>query len=378
MRVAMVTSELHPWKTGGPQNVAYHLANRLAEKLELSMLCIAPSKGSSPYEHYREEITFHLVEDRGPTCCRYAERNLAYLREAGSLQMCDVVHFHIMPGANCFFLPSRLRSKSRARLVLTFYDWVPYELRFYAAGERLRHVLHWLAARPRLGLFDRYVVNSAYMKGIVLSHGYRPVEVIPNGIDAGEWALKEKAALGEGVSAFFWGRLYEKKGVGQLIRAAALLGEGGGGFHLYIGGEGPEGERYRDMCRSLGLQGKITFLGPLTDTELKRYLAACDFCVLPSAYEGFGISILEAMAAGKAVITSRRGGQTDFARDRHNAILVEPEDADGLAGAMREMIRDKQLRTRLGTAAAATAATFTWDWIADSYLDLYRRLLGRA
>lgn len=375
MRIGYVTSELYPWKTGGPQNVVHNLANRLAGEVDLVMLYVSPETGFHPREHYREEIEFHAVRDRGPAWLRYPARNLDYSRATAALESCDVVHFHILPGANCFFLPARLRRKGRSKLLLSFYDWVPSELAFYGFQEKMRHILHWEAAKRRLKLFDLYIVNSTFMRDIVASRGFKPVVVIPNGIDPGKWKVDERPETAGAVSALFWGRLYDKKGVGELIKAVSMLPECRDRFHLYIAGDGPGMNRYLSRCRSLGLEEMITFPGALPGKELRRYLAMSDFCVFPSVYEGFGISILESMAAGKPVITSRRGGQTDFARDGYNSLLADPGNPAELARAIREMVENPVLRARLGENAAATAATYAWDAIVKDYLDLYARVM---
>lgn len=378
MKVLFVTSELHPWVTGGPQNVVYHLANQLAGKVDLAMLCIAPGGGARPQEHYSQDIAFTLIPDRGVGALKYPYRNLAYVRKADEAAVPDVVHFHILPGANCSRLPERLKRAGRARLVLSLYDWVPEELKFYGTMEKLQHILHWKSARRRLRYFDRFVVNSSYMEGIVRSYGLEKVDVIPNGIDAAEWSVPERESIKGVLNVLFWGRLYKKKGVEELIRAFAVSTQGRDAVHLYIGGEGPEAGCYRELARSLDLADKVTFTGPLGDDELKRYLNSCDLCVFPSAYEGFGISILEAMAAGKAVITSSRGGQTDFARDGYNARLVDMDEPGGLARALNELLDNNGLREELGANASGTAREFSWKRISSDYVDLYQRVLGEA
>lgn len=378
MKVFFVTSELYPWVTGGPQNVVYHLAGHLAGEVDLSMLCIAPEDGVGPQGRYGKDIAFNLIPDRGWGAFKYLYRNLAYINRVKTAGEPDIVHFHILPGANCCLLPSYLRRKSRARLVLTLYDWIPDELEYYGTTEKLQHIMHWSMARRRLRYFDHFIVNSSYMKGIVSSYGLDNVEIMPNGIDASEWKVEARKHLKGALNVLFWGKLYDKKGVEELIRSFAASARERKDSHLYIGGDGPEGARYRELARSLGMADRITFTGPLLDDELKLYLNSSDLCVFPSAYEGFGISILEAMAAGKPVITSARGGQTDFAREGHNARLVDMGEPGGLSRAISELLDDAALRNRLAAAAAATAREYGWRRIALDYTAMYERLLGEA
>jgi glycosyltransferase involved in cell wall biosynthesis len=374
-RVLFVTSELHPWVTGGPQNVVFNLANHLAGEVDLSMLCMAPGTDSRVEEHYREDITFTCLPDRGFGAFKYLYRNYAYARRANEAGVLDLVHFHVLPGANCFLLPARYKAKG-VPLVLTLYDWVPDELRFYGPAEKVRHVLHWQAARRNLRFFDRFVVNSTYMQDVAGSYGLQRAAIIPNGIDAAEWETGKKIPMRGELNLLFWGRLYDKKGIEELVLAFADCARGRDDVHLYIGGKGPGEARYRKLAHRLGVAERITFLGALAGAELKDYLATCDICVFPSVYEGFGIAILEAMAAAKAVITSARGGQADFARDGRNARLVDSGEPGALAFAMNELLDNAELRRSLGEQAARTAREYRWPAIASDYAALYGQILG--
>jgi phosphatidylinositol alpha-mannosyltransferase len=262
-------------------------------------------------------------------------------------------------------------------LLLTVYDWIPKELQFYDGKESLKHRLHWLAAKRNLKLFDAFVVNSGFIRSFVEDQGLASVVVIPNGVTPPDLSEVEPVRLEGTPAAFFWGRLYPKKGVEPLLRAFAQAVPLYPDARLYIGGRGPCERQYRELAAQLNIAPNVVFLGFIGEHVLWGYLKACDFCILPSAYEGFGISILEAMAAGKAVITSERGGQTDFAHDYENALLVDVEDREALAGAIALLSGDAILRERLGRQGKVTAGKYTWPEIAERYIALYTSLLGR-
>ncbi len=375
MKVLFVTSELYPWKGGGPQKVVHDLAHALREKAELDILCVAPEDGTSPRDYYPEPIQFKLVRSRVPTVVKYPYRNLAYMKKAAPSEQYDVIHFHIMPGANCALLPHYLQRESGAPLLLSVYDWIPNELAFYHGFEASKHRLHWWVSKKRFKYFDGFVVNSSFVERIVAGAGLKNIEMIPNGVDVADTPLSALPLQGS-PNILFWGRLYPKKGLEFLLKASADIASSRPEFHLFVGGTGPDEARCKKLCRDLGISSQVTWLGFLGDAELRRYLKSCDFCVLPSIYEGFGISILEAMAAGKPVITSATGGQTDFARDGHNALLVDLNSPGALAQAIDTLIRDTRLRARLGENAAETARHYGWQEIAETYLKLYQRLLG--
>ncbi|MDY6794627.1 MAG: glycosyltransferase family 4 protein [Actinomycetota bacterium] len=378
MKVLFVTSELYPWKTGGVQNVVYNLAARLGEEIDLEMICIHLGDGEEGLDGYGDGVTFRFIEDRGAGPLKYLYRNLAYIRADGGLEDFDIVHFHILPGANCAFLPRHIKRRSEARLLLSVYDWIPDELEFYDTGEKVRHLMHWAAAKRGLKNFDGYIVNSSYVKDIVESYGLTGVTIMPNGIDMDEWRTSRRLALRGSTNILFWGRLFPKKGVDHLIKAFAVVTRRYRDIHLYIGGEGPHECHYRKLCRRLGLENRTTFLGGLSKDDLKAYLNSCDFCVFPSIYEGFGIAVLEAMAASRPVIVSERGGQVDFARHAFNALLVDLDKPDQLPHAIQSLATDERLRRELGENAARTATEYNWRDIAGRYVELYESMLSKG
>ena len=88
--------------------------------------------------------------------------------------------------------------------------------------------------------------------------------------------------------------------------------------------------------------------GFLTDDQLVRFYNDCAIFVLPSHYEGWGLPAAEAMACGAALVVTASGGTADFTADGHNALVVSPRDAGGLAHALTRLVEDPELRNRLG------------------------------
>ena len=127
----------------------------------------------------------------------------------------------------------------------------------------------------------------------------------------------------------------------------------------------------------LGLQAQVRFLGLRTD--IPEILAAGDVFVLSSSMEGNPLCVMEAMAAGKAVLSTTVGGVPALIEDGVTGRLVPPGDADALARVMRELAEDEPLRGRLGTAAAREAQRrFDVSAMTRSYEELYDRLVRRS
>lgn len=144
-------------------------------------------------------------------------------------------------------------------------------------------------------------------------------------------------------------RLVEpKKGLSVLLHAMAVLRrrEGTPGCQLLIVGDGPAQARLLDLRERLGVAPWVVFAGPRRD--IARVLSLVHAFVMPSLYEGFGIAILEAMAAGKPVIATSVGGIPEFVKDGETGLLVKPGDANALAEAMMKVLKEPEWAGRMG------------------------------
>src|SRR6266481_8493255 len=152
------------------------------------------------------------------------------------------------------------------------------------------------------------------------------------------------------------GRLIAKKGFANLIRACALLVEHGRSSRCEIFGEGPLENQLRAQIEELALQKRIQLRGPKPQHELRACLADASVFVLPSVPEPEGgmdnlpTVIMEAMASGLPVVSTRIGGIPEMVIDNQTGFLVRPEDAVALAGAIERVLTERSLGQRLGQA----------------------------
>jgi len=102
-----------------------------------------------------------------------------------------------------------------------------------------------------------------------------------------------------------------------------------------------------------------------------------DVCVFPSRYEPFGIVLLEAMASGKPVVASKVGGIPFVVEDGKTGLLFERGNVEVLAEKIIMLLRDEELRKRMGEAGRERAKEFTWDKIAKQTVDLYKEILSK-
>ncbi len=169
------------------------------------------------------------------------------------------------------------------------------------------------------------------------------------------------------------GRLHAQKGQRYLLDAFRTVTAEHPHAALWIIGEGELRGELMGFARDLGVESAATFLGARTD--IPEILSAVDVFVLPSLWEGQPLSVLEAMAAGKPIIASRVDGIREILVDGVNALLVPAANAEQLAEAMMRVIQNRELATRLSTAARETLPeTFSAETMAIRIGDLYQKI----
>ena len=198
---------------------------------------------------------------------------------------------------------------------------------------------------------------------------------IPNGADAPALGRPPRAPARPFILAA--SRLAAYKGIDVLLLAFVGLAARRGDVDLVLCGPDQTGGRLKLFARKLGLQSRVRFTGDLKAPALGRLLAQSLFFVLPSRDENLPMALLEALAAGKAVVAAAAGGVPEVVRDGVNGLLVEPKDAAALERALERLTRDAGLRRRLGLRAARGAARWSWSAAADRYARLYAAIERR-
>jgi glycosyltransferase involved in cell wall biosynthesis len=176
------------------------------------------------------------------------------------------------------------------------------------------------------------------------------IHTVRMGLDLGRFAPStERRAVGDTVSVLCLGRLVERKGHRFLIEAIAGIE----GMELVIAGDGPERRNLEELAKSLGVSNRIEFAGLVgQDEALELYHHADVFC-LPSLAEGLPTVLIEAMACGVAVVSTRIDGVPELISDGEDGLLCEAGDPGALAAALQRLVGDPAERERLGRAGRA-------------------------
>lgn len=356
MRVALVS----PYDLAVPGGVQGHVT-QLAAALEAhgdEVVTLGP----------RTSTRVRFNGSVAPIGLRHGEPS--HLRDQLTASRPDVIHVHepLVPWVGVTAARSDL-----APTVATFHAW--------SDRRRLYRLVRPLA-RQVVGRLDALLAVSeaavGYHAGALgLSPGR--FSIVPNGVEVARFAGAtplDGVADPDRPTLLFVGRLEPRKGLEVLIRAFTLLKSDHPELRLVVVGEGSE----RQRCQSLlpaRLRADVLFLGRLSDADLPRVFAACDLYVSPAlGGESFGIVLLEAMAAGRAVVASDLPGYRSVMTDGRQGRLVPPRDPPRLAQAIGALVANPALRRAAAEQGRETAARYDWTEVAMEIRRHYLAVLG--
>lgn len=365
LRIMQITDDLG---VGGLERVISLLARHLDRtRFEPSVLCLRAG-GEFADELKAEGVPVHVL----PWSIERPDY-LAFLKVAEVLraERIDVIHthntgpfFHGALGATLAGVRTHIHT-DHARPFPDRVRWMVAE-----------HLLSHLAYRV-VGVSDHTTGNLARYERIPRER----LVTIPNGIELRPptvGRLEMRASLGIPADAPVVGtagRITEQKGLEFLIQAALLLRPAFPDLRIVLVGDGHERTALEEQARRIGVADRVHFLGVRMD--IPDLLGAFDLYALPSRWEGLPMAVLEAMAAGLPVVASAVGGLPTAIRHGREGVLVPPEDATALAGALEQVLADPELRSRMGRAARDRyRANFTLEVMARRYEALYLRRPG--
>jgi phosphatidylinositol alpha-mannosyltransferase len=210
-------------------------------------------------------------------------------------------------------------------------------------------------------------VSEDAMRQVTLTFGGQ-CEILPNGVDVP--ALAHGPITPSAAPAIvFVGRHEQRKGLAVLLDAFAGLERDA---DLWVIGDGPEGS----TLRARGVP-RVHWLGRVTEDEKHARLRGATIACFPAIEgESFGVVLLEAMAAGTAVVASDIDGYRTVSRADQEALLVPPGDVERLRGALRHLLDDPAHRARLVARGARRADEFSMEHLAERFLPLYERAIS--
>ena len=307
-----------------------------------------------------------------------------------------LVHIHLAHPVGKYQWAAAVAARMTGRRIIATHHLAP-DIRGLALGERQRE-LWFSAVRLMLRVINRHIAVSEYAKRILTSIydvNPRRVSVIYVGTDPRRFApvtAAERSHLRDelfgGVTPMFSpdaslvcsvARLSPQKGLQDLVEAARQLKDDLPSARYVLIGDGEWSSKLRADIIQSGLDGIVRLAGNLPPSEVARWLQATDAFVLPSHFEGGpATALMEAMAAGCAVVGTRVSGSEELIPGPDFGVLVEARQPEGLAAAIRRLLQDPELRARLGRQARERVVSgFDIRNCHTQTLQLYRSMLAR-
>ncbi|HEX8160367.1 MAG TPA: glycosyltransferase family 4 protein [Pyrinomonadaceae bacterium] len=374
MHVAFLTTEYPPLPSGGIGTSTRNLARALAARGDRATVLVAGA--GEAFDDGGVRVRFN-GETNVPKVgwvwdARRAQRELNRMIRRDGV---DVVEAHDWCGPSAGLRLDRPLSV-RCHGAATYFA--------HLLDERVRPSVRWTETLALRQADDVVAVSRFTAEVTRRLFRLRPeVGVIPNGIDAAQFAPAEREEVGPETILHF-GTLARKKGVLDLCRIFSRVAERRPRARLlFVGRDAPDertGARSTEaLCRaslSTTARERVEFLGAQPHDRVQEHVRRAALCVFPSYAEAFPLAWLEAMACAKAVVAYDTGWAREVFVDGESGVLVPAGDAEEFARTVEELLSDEDARLRLGRAARARVlARFTSETVARQSVERYEQLL---
>ena len=356
----------NPWCGGGGAFRTFEIARRLTERHEITLLTGAYP--GAPSEEIRDGVRIR----RTGVGRSYAASRLSFSAMASRMLARET--FDLWVYGFSAFSPLLASASLRRRCVLEFF----HKMADHAVK---KHPLIGLPARLAEELTLRsyghiVAISPTVARQIARVRGGSGLHLVYTGIDPACF----DAPVSDGDYILYFGRLdIYTKGIDILLKAFAGIRAADPHVRLIVAGRATP-KRQREvaaMCAALGIEDRVELTGPVSDERKAALFGGALFTCMPSRYEGWGITAIEAGAAGRAVIGTRIPGLADAICHEKTGLLVPPEDDVALAGAMRRLLEEPETRRRFGNAGRRRARRFTWDRVAGDQERVYEQVVKR-
>lgn len=292
----------------------------------------------------------------------------------------DVIHTHSP------FLLGRLGARAARRyklpLLFTFHTLYEQYVHYFPFAEKTSKQVVQTIARNYCNRCNTVVAPSQMVVNYLQRIGVdAPLVTIPTGVDLGEftnldpnWLRKNYNIEEDQKILLFVGRLGKEKNVTFLLKAfQSVLGKYPT-CHLVLVGKGPQESYLRNLCRTMGIENRVTFTGVLPRHEIVHCYASADIFVFPSVTETQGLVIGEAKATSLPVVAIRAYGPAEMVSDGEDGILTDPNIAS-FSNATLELLENQELYNRMSSHANKNVAYISSSYCAERMLEVYEDLI---
>jgi len=207
-------------------------------------------------------------------------------------------------------------------------------------------------------------------------HSQSPI--VPLGVDCDVFRPETCRKKTKDINLLFVGKVEEHKGIKELFEAFRIVSTKIRNVTLTLLGEIKDNALVEDKIRQLKIKDCVNIIGRVPFEKTVGFFQSCDIFCLPSRFEAFGLSILQAMSCGKPIVTTRAGGVPEFVVDGKSGFLIPAENPNALASSILKLIKNPELRDEMGLYNRNLCRNkYDWKKIVDQIEDLYAKAIER-
>jgi len=369
-----LTINSSPWSAfkGGGQLAVHHLACSLFSKGH--QVHVLYSK--YPHEQFNIEVPYEIHWVRHYDFATINLNIFSFSNVLGPLaekEKFDVIHGN----AEEAYWAGKIAKRNKSTYVFTSHTPdIPITgmLKGMMRPIRLLKSLNTYLLRQAIREADQVVAFSHFSRDLIMkginNTCANKIQVISPGVESSWFEVERKPSSGSAL--LFWGRIEEEKGLRELFHALKTVSKMIKDVSLTIVGEGNRLREYKSLVADLSLTDRVEFTGWLCSTKIQNLTARSSLGIFPSRVESFGLSVVEAMAAGLPVIAASGGAVPENIEQDATGTLVPVNDADALARAIIFILENVQHAESMAKAAKKVVQQkFTWDKAANKMIDLY-------
>jgi phosphatidylinositol alpha-mannosyltransferase len=279
----------------------------------------------------------------------------------------DIIHLHSPMYPTLTYIANM---RANAPLVATYHTCTDNTLLYSLAHVPLRNMAQRIAGH--IAVSETCAADNRRFFDLNF-------DIIPNGVDVKWWAEGRRSIkkFDDGkINILFLGRPDSRNGLETLISAFEIIHENFPKTRLIVVGDGPLGFYFKSLVPD-SLKDSVFFEGKATDKR-RDYLAMADIMCFTPDIASFGVTILEGMSAGKAIIASDIPAFRGLVTDGESALLVKPRDVGRLASAITRLLKDEELRASIAATAAMRVERYDWKRVTQLHLEYYDDILRRT
>jgi glycosyltransferase involved in cell wall biosynthesis len=359
-RVGIFTYDFFPI-IGGQGRFLYELYRQNIKKNKIDLYFFSPSKSNlkNHIQIFPETLNSKLKN------LEYSAKLHWEIEDLIDKYKLDIVHFQGGPGG-LFFL-------KRVKIPLVFTSHHTYwQQSHYINEQKWKKILYYFE-RSSFQKADLVICDCESTENVLLNYYGIPkgkMTVLPIGIDLAKF--KPNKHINNTKELLYVGRIDKRKGLEFLIKTMTIINKVDPNIRLHIVGRGKDKEKLEQFSKENNLN--IVFHGSISDEQLEKLYESISVQIVPSIFEGFGLSVLEGMAKKVPIIATNVDAIKDIIEDNKNGILVEYGNSEELTDSVLKLIKNKKLANSLVSNAYSEFKRYDWKDIYRDTLNIYENL----